>query len=1081
MKINPKQGHKGISLLPNCLSMMLLPLVPGLLAIYSSSAAGAETKQLSAAQPKHGPFTAVDADRGILAPILIPRASGYDWDAISSARLLHPQSAEAKIRDAALFLREAIERLTGVAPEIKAADDAELNAGILFVFSPSAPDEIRNAPAIAAALRDDGSDSYNHREAFFLRSEPNRLLIVANTADGIAAAVPALMESVDYEVLGMGPNWIYSPAGGDRTRLVFDLAFSDRPGFYLRRLSPTSGQGYGAGTISRRSRIPLNDPADEFVEDSWRRWSIAIRNRGNSMAPFPGHAMYRHHRAMVEKMIATGSEQGFLVPEATLGLDSERPEATEELASHLWINTDPEGSPGFQRVFLCSGQTWEEQKLNGMRVNLDLTSAAAREVVLIDLKSRAAKHFSENPEQPLIYGTEAEDGAGYANIGEWTRPENRNWYPDYLRERAVAWPRAYALHGHRGIDQPGELYDPASPADVVFAFNNWLLAEFDRWIDSLPEPERVTAAGRPKKDLIRLSLYSYAFHDIPPHHNLDPRIRVMIAGYPKHRGHGEWKNFATRHEVAGAFRILLPREPSGVYRIPSIAYYADHNLNGIANKRNLSPAAIVEEFRGYLDSGIRAYTAETDFNFGKFGLGYYLMSRVLWNPDLSVEQLDGLRDRWLRRAYGSGWKKMKQYHDFMLSGNLPVNAPGAWARAIRMIDEADAAVDSTIEPDASRRIDDMKQFWYYYYLLDSGRAKPDSSAMIEFAWKGQMSYATAMHMVLKRVWNTRKITDVVPGDMRSGPARFSRGETASWWNKILEHWPVVEVTHFSGTTLSDGTPAGRIDVNDLVRVEDFGAISSRERPFLYNGAQAPPAVFLTVARAGEDIGFQLSWPSFPERPPQFYGPKEIPYGIEYRDTASRSWQAVADITRSLADSRLVENAYRGKPRHVAEIRRRAGRTGTYRIEVGRGGLSCFLSSLGYNLSKELYTSRPPHTYIGRLVGHTQEPVYIYIPKGTKSLDLEVWNTSNRKVVELYKGGLIQEDGKPAKPRQVNISRRGVHRIALAPGEDGNLARIGGNGFAFPALYSIPSLWAKNPAELLIPRAVAEADGLKVVE
>ena len=921
------------------------------LAIFATLANGAETKRQSSTPAKHQPFTAVDSDKKTVAPILIPRSSGYDWDAISTARLLHPQSAEAKIRDAALYLREAIKRLTGTAPEIKAADDSQAEAGIIIVLFPFAPEEIRNDPAIAAALRDDGSYSYNHLEAFFLRSEADRLLVVANTADGIAAAVPALMESVDYEVLGMGPNWIYTPAGRDREPLVFDLELADRPGFYLRRLAPTSGQSYGAGTISRRSKIPLDDPADEFVEDSWRRWSITIRNRGHSMPLFPGHSMYRHHRAMVEKMIATGSESGFLVPATTLGLDQGRPEPDEASKSHLWINTDPEGSPGHRKVFLCNGETWEEQKLNGMRVNLDLTSAAARQVVLDDLKARTTKHFSENSQQQqqeqqqvLIYGTEAEDGAGYAHIGEWTRPENKNWYTDYLRDRGIAWPRPYVLHGHRGIDQPGERYHPDSPADVVFAFNNWLLAEFDRWIDSLPEPERVTASGRAKKDLIRLSLYSYAYHDVPPRHNLDPRIRVMIAGYPKHRGHGEWKNFATPHQVAAAFRVLLPREPSGVYRIPSIAYYADHDLNGIANKRNLSPAAILEEFRGYLNSGIRAYTAETDFNFGKFGLGYYLMSRALWNPDLSVEQLDSLRDRWLRRAYGSGWKKMKQYHDFMLAENFPVNAPGSWAQAVRLIDEASTLTDPDTESAASRRIDDMKQFWYYYYLLDTGQAKPDSPAMTEFAWKGQMSYATAMHMVLKRVWNTRKITEVVGEDLRSGPARFSREETDSWWQKILQHWPVVEVDYFSATTLSDGTPASRIDLHDLVRVTDFATIPSRERPFLYNGTQAPPAVFLTVARAGETIGFQLSWPSFPERPPQFYGPKEVPYGIEYRDTAMRSWQAVDDITQSLAASRLVENAYRDKPRHVVEIRHRADRAGTYRIEVGRGGLSCFLSS-----------------------------------------------------------------------------------------------------------------------------------------
>ena len=35
---------------------------------------------------------------------------------------------------------------------------------------------------------------------------------------------------------------------------------------------------------------------------------------------------------------------------------------------------------------------------------------------------------------------------------------------------------------------------------------------------------------------------------------------------------------------------------------------------------------------------------ETDFNFGKYGLAYYLMSKVLWNARLTAEQLDAIRD-----------------------------------------------------------------------------------------------------------------------------------------------------------------------------------------------------------------------------------------------------------------------------------------------------------------------------------------------------------------------------------------------------------------------------------------------------
>jgi hypothetical protein len=62
-------------------------------------------------------------------------------------------------------------------------------------------------------------------------------------------------------------------------------------------------------------------------------------------------------------------------------------------------------------------------------------------------------------------------------------------------------------------------------------------------------------------------------------------------------------------------------------------------------------------------------------------------------------------------------------------------------------------------------------------------------------------------------------------------------------------------------------------------------------------------------------------------------------------------------------------------------------------------------------------------------------------------------------------------------RKVDISKMGTYNIALNPGEDGTVAMIQGNGLGFPFLYSIPSLWAKSPGALLVPRGIAKADGL----
>ena len=38
-----------------------------------------------------------------------------------------------------------------------------------------------------------------------------------------------------------------------------------------------------------------------------------------------------------------------------------------------------------------------------------------------------------------------------------------------------------------------------------------------------------------------------------------------------------------------------------------------------------------------------------------------------------------------------------------------------------------------------------------------------------------------------------------------------------------------------------------------------------------------------------------------------------------------------------------------------------------------------------------FTRRLPLTFLSNVAGLTQDPAWVYIPKGTKSLDLEVWD------------------------------------------------------------------------------------------
>jgi len=1014
-------------------------------------------------------FVAVKHDAGFVLPEIVLQydpvtKTGYDWEKLGSFTYYQLLGPEAPVVNAVRYLREAVQRMTG--KELPVASRNDLRRGIVITTLKAAPLELQKDSEVIQALRNTGKDTYNANEAFFIRTEPQRIVIITNTIEGFGNAVVELVESVGYEALAMGPNWTHMPDYKSKP-LVFALRRAGRAGFYVRQFGAASGQPGGHGTLFLK---PLRDADDETVEISYQRWLTGTRMATRSMPHFPGHAMQAYHRAVIEKMKETGTTAGFL-KKVFIGPDAQRPAATVENTGALWINNDAAGQPAAGKVYYSDGTTWPAADPNYVPAALDLSVPMVREIILANMKQQAQTHFQTTPDELFVFGTDPEDGTGYAEVGK--RLSNRNWYPQYLEKEGVKFGQPYVLHGFKGLNQPREIWDGDAPADNVFGFNNWLLREFDKWLNSLPPAQRVTSTGKSKKELVRASLYSYNYHDVPANFNLDPRIRLMIAGYPKHRGDGKWKNFASQLDMAHAFQKQLPREPSGDYWILSLAAYHDYSTYEIGNNSKL-PATLQKQVAEQYRAGFRAISAEVDFNHGRLGLDYYMYSKLLWNPNLTMEQLDALRTRWMQRAFGSGWREMKQYYDFIAPENF-LNAPNYWAKAIRMIEAADAKIAAAGEVAAQRRLNDLKQFWYFYYLVESGQAKADSRALREFLWKGQMSYMTAMHMVASHFFKTTDARKAAGPEFNTGPAHYTHAETQAWWAKVLDFWKVTSVADFAEATLANGTKGRLVDQKDLVMVRELQSDKNADGAFYYP-SDWYTASFLTVAtRPGEEIGFKLSWPH--NLAESRYSPKDVAYGIARYNPTTRKWEDLVDITMTKKASVLVEGGPDTRSQMV-EVRYKAPTAGTYRVDVGKGGNLSRLTSLDYDVATGTFKGTRSFSYFTLGDGYTQSPAYIYIPKGTTSLDLEVWNATNTKKLQLHTG--LPATGL-TPTRLVDVGKQGTHKVALNPGEDGSIAYFYGDVFNFPQLYSVPLVWAKSPGALLVPRAVAKADGLTPVQ
>jgi len=1003
--------------------------------------------------------------------------SGANWAQVSSpdwwkhGKAWDPTSP-VDIGRAARFLQEGLKRMTG--REFPVSSGTDLSRGIILVLRANAPNDVRNDVEVEQALKADPHDPYADQEAYFIRSEPTRVLLVANRPDGLLDAVVELLESVDYEVLGLGPNWTYVPDYSQKP-LVFSLRRSGRAGFYLRRLfGPATF--FDAGNLCG---VPLSDAADEPHSRSFERWVVGTRLTGASIAPFPGHALQRYDAAVIEYIKKNQVNEGFLVDNITVGPAKDRPASLEKGKTLVWIHNDPEGSAGAGKVSVYNGP-WgpgplEYSSARSVPATLDISVPWVREIILDALKKQSEGHFAQKPDTPFIFGNEPEDGAAYKTLGRLAR--HPNWYPDYLKSKGIPFGQPYVLHGFGGLDQPTELWDPASASDHVFGLHNWLLREYDAWIDTLPPAQRTTSSGQSKKTLVRVSGFSYYEHDVPPDFNLDPRIQVMIAGFPVHRGRGKWKNVVgSRQDTARAFQRMLPHSPSGDYRIQGTYHLYQDAASGIRPYWDQSASAIWQDLRSTYQIGIRAVQYEIEHAFGRNGLGHYLQAKMLWNPTMTSADLEALRDRWFRRAFGGAWQEMKAYYDFMLTENYRCNTPTNWAKAIRLIDAAERKIDPAEEPQAQRRIDDVKTFWYFYYLFDSGQGTAQSPAMKEFVWKGQSANMVTLRLAVSKIFKVPDARTAAGPEYAEGPAHYTHQETQTWWQKVLDHWPAPQVDLVADLVLANGRKGAEIDLFDLVAVQEFSGRGPIQWLVCHN-RDKPCTSFYTIARReGEAIGFVAFEPSS-------RGSFDLHYGVACWDPAKKEWQTVLEMSRTAQKSETVKVkwGWTKADYEIVTVRTNAPRPGVYRFDLGSSpasGLS--LTTLDFDADTGKFRGEGhSQTFFGTASGTTQSGIYFYIPKGTANVDLDVWTQSKTPPTLTLHTGLPAAGMKPT--RTVPLDRFGANRVTLQAGEAGSFGLIEQNGFAVPYFFSVPGYWAKSPSLLLVPRAIAEADGLTVLK
>ncbi len=1066
----------------------------------------------------------------------------YDITRGADSAYYNPLHYEVAIWSAAKYLSDGICKMTGQRLPTASHHQYPLNNVIMLTTlaaltnSPNAPSDVVSNAVAALSV----GNVYDQAEAFYIHTETGGVYIVANTWGGLDDAVVELLAGdnalaggeIGYETLGMGPNWTYAP-DFTTSSLTFNMEYSGRPGYYSRQLVPERAQYDGIGTLSQIQLVAdgfadgLAAP-DQTVEVSDNQWQMGARVYAKSFPDAGKQILQTFNSPVARHILATRVTQGFVQP-TQLGLNADRPTAATGNAGMIWINTDNSGPQQYQ-AYVSSGTAWAQYDLNssgGLNTDgtafIDVSVPFVRGMVLTNMVTEAEKFWQANPGQMYSFSAEPADG-GVVDTDFVRYTANPNWYADYRAANGQSW-GTYALNGTSVGPVPSQTteswwsvhtaggwssslgtQDVANvQSDTVHAFNNWLLSEFDKYVAGLPATNRVSG-GLSKTNLVLVSCLSYGRHDVPPNFNDDPRVCVSVADYPEHRGLGKWMGCATKADVMKAFSYLTP-QPSIVYWILAQSIPSDWGLENIAADAFSSASDIHAAVQGPYNAGCRAILAQMDYNFGKLGLDYYLYSKMFWNPSLTVAQLDALRTRWITRAYGTdALPFMLDYYSLMQPKNF-FNAPNFYAQALHCIQQADSVTVAGTPEKA--RLDDLKQFWYCYYLQDTGLTTTTQAgtnvtisllpAVQEFIWKSEMSYMNAAYMFQWQL--VGPYTNVVHGRGGAGfcagtntflvgsaggtntyfstgtnlfyssgsgyiaPPHYTATETSGWWAKMLAHWPYTPVSFWADAVLTNGQAAAAVDLNNLVGVEEFHSANQTATGYpYYPNHYVMPVPLITADCAGDVIGCAISRESSDLA--------LLTYGIDRWNSEQQQWENV--VNRAVYGV-LTNNGTAS----LTTVQYSAPSAGTYRIALGTlPGSSATLTTLGYDSVNRTNASVAiPHgltfNQLNTMTYIWFPDTYVYIPKGTRSLDVEPGSTV--RSVQLYTG--LPSTGL-TPTRVVSIPRDVTCRITLNPGEDGSIAKfMGGLHQLQPYLYSIPNLWALAPELLLVPHDIAVADGL----
>ncbi len=515
---------------------------------------------------------------------------------------------------------------------------------------------------------------------------------------------------------------------------------------------------------------------------------------------------------------------------------------------------------------------------------------------------------------------------------------------------------------------------------------------------------------------------AYSSHSEPPTFALEPNVYVQLtAGFI--RGAYTWEQLME----------LWPKKCAnmGFYEYFSVYLWDFDKLPG---GRGANVALIRERIQRYAKAGATSIDAESGNNWGPHGRGYYVANKLMWNPDADVETL--LAD-FYERAFGPAAPALRRFYERWSPDSEPLISRGLVGELHRDLQEADRLARD--RPDVQARLDHLKHYlrynhlrWLYDHTPDKARQKELALEILTHCYRTRYEYMTHWTAQMTTFAGDAAKKFDEPTWARGGPGKkpyqvatpISKEETARWFQEGLDYFQPTPVKELAFER-KDLVPVALEEAKGLKLVPTSRAFQGVKTYAVHSGK-------------GEPIRVEI-----------------VPGVIAgYRDRADAKFALKDAGGKVVAEGSLKLDG----EKHPLALNVPAA--GTYFFECVDSGAGWRLTAPAEQWLTLLPKRGQPFVSLGQ-----QPRSFFYVPKATTTLHY-FWRGGPHKV--LGPDGKILQD--------VKVSDE-IVSVPVPPGLDGRCWSFSQTNVGQVWLLNAPNCLSASPAALLLPRTLAERDGL----